>query len=438
MTRFMEAFSRVPSEKAGLSTPLRSGRDDKREVLRLGRDDKLEMFRLGRDDKLEMFRLGRDDKLEMLRLGRDDNEGGSNCRSFCICACMCESSAVRAVALLGPVAKEHNVRPFELPGVNLFTGNELDPTDQPDAALIFGGDGTIHRHLGGLALKQIPTLIVPLGSANDFAQSIGVEGVEDASAAWQRFCRSGDNVRAIDLGTIEPLDQRAKSGDEVDVPWQDESLESLHFVPDGPRRDPSSGAKEELGPRIMQSQLRRLAEAEREVARTTFFGCIAGTGLDAAVNRLTLKQPRWLRAHGGYVIALLQVLGSFRPPHIKVSVEVDGRWETRMDEPGFLIAAGNGPQYGQGMRLTHEARMDDGLLDICFVRTLSKPRLLRLFRIVYRGAHIGMKEVEYFRAPRVRIQTDPVTEVFADGEYICQSPVEIGVRRNALRVIAGG
>ncbi len=48
-----------------------------------------------------------------------------------------------------------------------------------------------------------------------------------------------------------------------------------------------------------------------------------------------------------------------------------------------------------------------------------------------------MKEVEYFRAARVRIQTAPVTEVFADGEYICQSPIEIGVRRNALRVIVG-
>jgi diacylglycerol kinase (ATP) len=82
--------------------------------------------------------------------------------------------------------------------------------------------------------------------------------------------------------------------------------------------------------------------------------------------------------------------------------------------------------------------MDDGLLDICFVRTLSKPRLLRLFRSVYRGRHIGMKEVEYFRGPRMRIQTDPVTEVFADGEYICPSPVEIGVRPNALRVIVGG
>lgn len=125
----------------------------------------------------------------------------------------------------------------------------------------------------------------------------------------------------------------------------------------------------------------------------------------------------------------------FRPPRITVSVERDGAWQRCLDENGFLIAAGNGPQYGHGMRLTHRARMDDGLLDVCFVRTLSKLRLLRLFRVVYRGGHIGMREVEYFQSPRVRIATDRPMEVFADGEYVCPTPVEIGVHPNALRLI---
>jgi diacylglycerol kinase (ATP) len=336
---------------------------------------------------------------------------------------------VRAIALLGPVAKDQHLRRFELPGVNLFSGNALDPTDQPGAALIFGGDGTLHRHLGGLVLKQIPTLIVPMGSANDFARSIGVETVEKALAAWKRFCTAGDNLRAIDLGTIQQVDETKH---DEPLAWEGEALESLHFVPDRPRSDlPLMGAG------IMQSQLRRLSEAERGAARTTFYACIAGTGLDAAVNRLAMRQPRWLRAHGGYVVALLQVLRGFRPPHITLSVEVDGRWQPQLDGPGFLIAAGNGQQYGHGMRLTHEAQMDDGLLDLCLVRPLSKLRLLRLFRLVYSGGHIGMKEVEYFRAPRVRIRTEPVTEIFADGEPICNSPVELGVQRDALRVIVG-
>jgi diacylglycerol kinase family enzyme len=349
---------------------------------------------------------------------------------------------VRAVALLGPYAKEHHVRPFERGGVNLFSGNELDPTDHPDAVLIFGGDGTFHRHLGSLAHKQIPTLVVPIGSANDFAQSIGIDNIASAKDAWQRFCASGNNTKLIDLGTIQllaesklsapkdTLDATLSSSAQPGAPWQGESLETMHFVPDGPRHD-----LPQMGARIMQSQLRRLTEAEDEVARTTYFSCIAGTGLDAAVNRRTLKQSHWLRGHGGYVVALLQTLGSFRAPRITVSIADGASWKTVIDERGYLIAAGNGPQYGHGMRLAHRARMDDGLLDLCFVREMPKARLLRLFRVVYSGAHIGMNEVEYLQAARLRIVADPIMEVFADGEYICSTPVELGVQRNALKVI---
>ncbi len=324
-----------------------------------------------------------------------------------------------------------------MPGVNIISGNELDPTDEPDAALIFGGDGTMHRHLGALALNRIPALIVPMGSANDFAHSIGIHSVEDALAAWKQFCETRENSRLIDLGTIQALHPveiaemlPAASDDEPEDPWRDESLETLHFVPDGPRPD-----LPQLGPRILQSQVRRLADAQKEASRTTYFACIAGTGLDAAVNRLTLKQPRWLRAHGGYIVALAQVLAGFLPPKVELSLEIDGHWQTPVREPGMLIAVGNGPRYGSGMRLTHFAEMDDGLLDVCFVRKLGKLRLLRLFHVVFGGGHIGMKEVEYWKAARVRLQTDPVTELFADGEYICPTPVELGIRREALRIV---
>ena len=162
---------------------------------------------------------------------------------------LCESSAVRAVALLGPHAKQHHVRPFEMPGVNLFSGNELDPTDQPDAALIFGGDGTVHRHLGGLALKQIPTLIVPVGSANDFAQSIGIASVEQALAAWRRFCTVGRQHAGT--STWEQFSRWTRTQPRIapkpSYPGRDESLETLHFVPDGPRPD-----QPKLAARIMR------------------------------------------------------------------------------------------------------------------------------------------------------------------------------------------
>jgi diacylglycerol kinase family enzyme len=339
--------------------------------------------------------------------------------------------------MLAPFAKEHLVRPFELPGVNIFTGNELDPTDQPDAALIFGGDGTLHRHLGTLALKKIPTLHVPIGSANDFAATMGIDSVADALAAWKQFCATRLNTVLVDLGTIQPLLPFEASellpavpdvGDEE--PWEGESLETQHFVPDGPRRD-----LPQLGPRIEHSQSRRWLEAEREATRTTYFACIAGTGLDAVISREVMAQPRWLRTHGGYVWGLVRNLPRFRPPQVAVSLEIDGCWQTPVREPAMLIAAGNGPRYGSGMRLAHLADMDDGLLDVCFVRNLSKLRLLRLFHVVFSGRHIGMKEVEYWKASRVRIHTDPDMDLYADGEYVCSTPVELAVKREALKVI---
>ncbi len=314
--------------------------------------------------------------------------------------------------------------------MNLFSGNELDPSDEPAAALVFGGDGTLHRHLAALSRGHVPTLIVPIGSANDFAKSIGIATVGQSLAAWRQFYTAGDNVRSIDLGTIQPLQPERQPTPESGAPWSGESLGKLHFVPDGPRND-----LPRMGPRIMQSQLRRADDAEREASKETLFACIAGTGLDAAVNRRTLTQPRWLRAHGGYVAALLRVLPRFRPPLIDVSAEIDGEWQTVANEPGMLIAVGNGPQYGNGMRLAHHADMQDGQLDVCFVRDVSKLRLLRFFHVVFRGGHIGMKEVTYLKATRVRIVTDPVNEVFADGEPVCSTPIEIGIKRNALRVI---
>src|SRR5215472_10167963 len=107
--------------------------------------------------------------------------------------------------MLAPFAKKEAVRPFELEGVNVFAGNELDPNDTPDAALIFGGDGTLHHHLGTLAVKKIPTLPVPTGSANDFAASIGIRSVADALAVWERFVKTRVNTELVDLGTIQPL-----------------------------------------------------------------------------------------------------------------------------------------------------------------------------------------------------------------------------------------
>ena len=149
--------------------------------------------------------------------------------------------------------------------------------------------------------------------------------------------------------------------------------------------------------------------------------------------------PRWLRAHGGYVLSLAPTILTFAPLPMKILTAADGGdasdWTVRSDRPTILAAFANTPVYGGGMRIAPRAKMDDGLLDICIVGAVDRLRLLRLFPTVYSGNHLNVPEVEYFQASRVRVETEHPLDVYADGEYVCRTPVEVRVQDGALKVV---
>ena len=102
----------------------------------------------------------------------------------------------------------------------------------------------------------------------------------------------------------------------------------------------------------------------------------------------------------------------------------------------FLLAVfANAPTYGGGMRIAPRALLDDGQLDVCFLRRTGRFRLLRLFPKVFSGAHVGRAEVVYLQAAGLRVETESPIDVYADGEYVSRTPVEVGILPGGLRVI---
>jgi diacylglycerol kinase (ATP) len=87
------------------------------------------------------------------------------------------------------------------------------------------------------------------------------------------------------------------------------------------------------------------------------------------------------------------------------------------------------------MRIAPRAEMDDGKLDICLVKDVSRFKLFCLFPTVYFGRHLGIPEVEYFQSTRLLLQTETPLDVYADGEYVCRTPVELSIVPNVLQVI---
>jgi diacylglycerol kinase (ATP) len=310
---------------------------------------------------------------------------------------------MRAAAILGLGCSAKNLKPFQTDKTVDWRIEMPAPSDQVDIILIFGGDGTIHRHLSQLVKLGLPVLVVPVGSGNDFARALGLRRVRDSLAAWGRFCGGQNNVRAIDLGVITPLGVADES--------------------------PSTDAQGRSAPH----------ESARDSALGTrrYFCSVAGVGLDSEVARRANALPRWLRGHGGYALTLAPTIFQFAPFPLKIltRVEANGGWTVRSDQPTILAAFANTSNYGGGMRIAPRAKVDDGELDVCVIGGIDPFKLFCLFPTVYFGRHLNVRNVSYFHAAHLRVETETPLDVYADGEFVCRTPAEVGVECGVLKVL---
>lgn len=306
---------------------------------------------------------------------------------------------MRAAAILGLGTSRRDLRLFQQGCSDDWAIGLPASAADADAVLVFGGDGTVHRNLGSLVRLGLPVLVVPAGSGNDFARALGLLKLRDSLAAWRAFSTGRARVRAVDLGSIRSLGGNATE----------------HY-----------------------------------------FACIGGVGLDAEIARRANGMPRWIRRSGGYALSLPPALLSFAPLRLKLWIEQetpdgaasgaevgsttiagDARHglSLRSDQPTVLAAFANAPFYGDGMKIAPDAQLDDGIFDVCLIRGMDRFKLFCLFPTVYFGRHLGVKEVEYFHASRAVIETEHPVDVYADGEFVCKTPVEFRVQRAALRMI---
>ncbi|MFQ5792635.1 MAG: diacylglycerol/lipid kinase family protein [Acidobacteriota bacterium] len=160
-----------------------------------------------------------------------------------------------------------------------------------------------------------------------------------------------------------------------------------------------------------------------------FFLGVAGAGFDSQVARRAQRRVPVLSGTGVYVYSVLRTLAVFEPFQARIVYD-SGEYEG----PITFAAVGNTSRYGGGMCIAPHASMDDGLLDLCLVKEISRATLLRMFPRVFSGAHIHHPQVFYTQTKSVAIESSVPAELFADGEFLQRVPVRIDVAHRALTV----
>lgn len=188
-----------------------------------------------------------------------------------------------------------------------------------------------------------------------------------------------------------------------------------------PLRDPAAAAARLVHGRPRRTDLGRIGDR--------YFGCVLAAGFDAVVNERA-NRMRWPRGQARYSLATLAELRDLRPRHYVLSL--DGV-ERRVD--ATLVAVGNGPSFGGGLRITHGARLDDGLLDVVLIKPVGKMELMRTFPKLYDGSHTTHPQYERHRVRTVTVASPGIVG-YADGERFGPLPLTVDSVPGAVQVRA--
>lgn len=252
-----------------------------------------------------------------------------------------------------------------------------------DTVVALGGDGIVHEVANGLmsvASRERPALaVVPVGSGNDFARTIGA-ATNDPIAALGQILRG--RRRELDLGHVAS-----------------DTGESGYFM------------------------------------QTLSFGLDAAIALDTTDRRAAQTHQK---GSGLFATSGVKILSKVRgeASGYPSRVTMDGEKDVRLNS--IVFAVQNGPTYGGGFRICPDADPHDGSLDLCYnVSVPALPHVLALFALSRTGRHVGSRAIATRRIRRLHVEffeREPPCQ--ADGEPLHGRTYDVEVRPRSLTLVA--
>jgi len=173
-----------------------------------------------------------------------------------------------------------------------------------------------------------------------------------------------------------------------------------------------------------------------EVAGRVFL-LMVSCGFDAEVVRRLARVRTGHIRHWSYAKPILDSIRNYQYPELRIYCD-DGRpapFERVEPIRARWVFVANFPRYAGGLRITPEAKGDDGLLDVCTFRDGSFWSSIRYLGGVLLGQHRSWNDCVNVQTPRVRIESDHEVPIQLDGDPGGCLPVEIRVLPGRLTLL---
>lgn len=160
-------------------------------------------------------------------------------------------------------------------------------------------------------------------------------------------------------------------------------------------------------------------------------------GFDCAVVKeaAKLKKLKLVTPSMSYIMGVVVVLCRAFGTHMKLIFD-NGEI---IDETLTLTAIGNGQFCGGGFDAAPLAVLNDGLMDVCIVRKVSRLTFLRLVRSYRKGTYLSnaraMQIIRYRRVRHFRMEFDAPIPICIDGEIMGAKNIDFEVIPHAFRFV---
>ncbi|MDN5900061.1 MAG: sphingosine kinase, partial [Brachybacterium sp.] len=263
------------------------------------------------------------------------------------------------------------------PSAHVARARAAEVRDSLTALVVVGGDGTVSLGAEIVADSPVRLGIVPAGSGNDFARSLGL-AVNDPESS----------TRAL----LHALSRPVVHVDAIEI-----TAAGAHA---GPHRSLALGN--------------------------------VNLGFDALVNARanSTRAGHTVR----YTAAVLRELRAFTP--LPFWMEIDGGARIELDATVLTLC--NSGMFGRGMRMVPDARIDDGKLELATVSGIGRAQLLRLLPRVFAGTHTSLAAVDIRPVEQLSIglRHGRGLRAYADGEPRALLPLTARVLPGAVRLLA--
>lgn len=265
-----------------------------------------------------------------------------------------------------------------------------------------GGDGTANEVLNGLNVSTTNFGIIPCGSGNDFAATVGIPK---------------NTEKALDIilsGKTKPTDFFVCDG-----------VRGLNAVGTGIDVDILERTAKN---KILKGKIKYFASLIVSLMKFDFCEfklkkCGDFTGSEQNENQTSV-----------FAAAATDICDSEPEKSDRLGTAEKGNFLNGEKRSALIACCGNGTRIGGGISVCPEARVDDGKLDFIIVNSMKRSRIPGALVKLMQGKILSLNECEFKRVDEAVLSFDKKPPVQIDGEIYYDLEFDVHVEKGKLKL----